>query len=235
MQQTRWICRIVLAMVLLGGWTACRRHAAVAAEPSGGDAVQSDSNNAGEASTYPPGFIPEAPLPEGFPPPSEVGRVVEKSYPLCRTYSAPGNNAFMRCFAYLSKQRHEMTIPVILDYRPKPDAREAQPANMDFMDVARMHFILEEPSLDEPKEDGPVTVADMPRMRVLSIAIQGAMSAEKLGEAERKLEAEMARRKNITAAGPKRVLGYNSPMVPRDKAFWEIQVPIRERSSDPAK
>jgi hypothetical protein len=40
------------------------------------------------------------------------------------------------------------------------------------------------------------------------------------------LNAEIARRGDIVAAGSKRVLGYNSPTVARGKAFWEIQLPI---------
>ena len=65
-------------------------------------------------------------------------------------------------------------------------------------------------------------------MRVLSIAFQGAMSEEMLAEgANDKLDAEIAKRKDLVAAGPKRVFGYNSPMVPKDKTFWEVQIPIK--------
>jgi hypothetical protein len=183
------------------------------------------------SSKYPPGYVEEGPLPQGFPPPSEVGQVVEKSYPLCRTYSAEGNNAFMRCFTYLVQEKHEMTAPVIMSYqKPANNAAAPRGSDFDFMDVRRMHFILEEPSLDEPKEKGQILVADMPKMRVLSIAFQGKMTADALEDAERKLDAELARREGIVAAGPKRVLGYNSPMVPKGKAYWEIQVPIEDRA-----
>jgi hypothetical protein len=71
-----------------------------------------------------------------------------------------------------------------------------------------------------------VIVADMPRARVFSIAFQGEMTAARLDDAQRKLEAEIARRKDVVAAGPNRVLGYNSPRVPKGKAYWEIQIPI---------
>ncbi len=30
-----------------------------------------------------------------------------------------------------------------------------------------------------------------------------------------------------TAAGPLRVTGYNSPFVPRDKNFFEVQIPLK--------
>ena len=98
-----------------------RLDQAAGVEPDAQDSAveqspQDDATPAGKPN-YPAGYINEGPLPEGFPPPSEVGQVVEKSYPLCRTYSAEGNNAFMRCFAYLVKQKHEMTAPVIMDYK----------------------------------------------------------------------------------------------------------------------
>lgn len=198
-----------------------------AAESQDGDS-KADSRAVDKAE-YPPRYISEAPLPAGFPPPGELGQVVEKTYPACRTYSAQGNQAFMHCFAYLAKNKHEMTAPVIVDYKSKSNAPEEPAADIGFVDVARMHFILDDASLDQPKQDGPVTVADMARMRVLSIACQGEMSAAKLDEAERKLEAEIARRQATVAAGPKRVLGYNSPMVPKGKTYWEVQVPIKEQ------
>jgi hypothetical protein len=216
---------------LVAAWSLTGRSFASAAEPVERDPAQ-ESRSGVDKVEYPPGYIEEAPLPEGFPLPSEVGQIVEKSYPACRTYSAQGNNPFMRCFAYLSKKQHEMTAPVILDYKRKAYAPEPQPAEVDSMEVERMHLILKNPSLDETGNDGSVNVADMPRMRVLSIAFRGGMSTVALDNAERKLEAEIARRKTIVAAGPKRVLGYNSPMVSRGKAYWEVQVPIQERTGN---
>ena len=185
---------------------------------------------------YPQGFINEGPLSEGFPPPSEVGQIVEKSYPLCRTYSAEGSNAFMRCFTYLTKYKHEMTAPVIMDYKRRQRSDEPQPiANLDAMEISRMHFVLKQQLLDEPKNEGAVMVADIPAMRVLSIAFQGQLSADAREQAEKLLAAEIAARTNLTVAGPYRALGYNSPFVPKDKAFWEIQIPITDVKHDQAK
>jgi SOUL heme-binding protein len=227
--------RIVVATTMIGSlWAMSGRTSAASGEGDDQEKAVPQSQ-VSEGKGYPEGFINEGPLPKGFPPPSAVGQVVEKTYPLCRTYSAEGNNAFMRCFAYLSKQKHEMTAPVIMEYERPADNANAKPgADVNFADVARMHFILAEPSLDKPRQEGPVLVADMPQMRVLSIAIQGEMSARQREDAERQLDAEIAKRKDVAAAGPKRVLGYNSPMVPRDKRFWEIQVPIKGQDVEAA-
>jgi hypothetical protein len=220
--------------VVVTVWTMSGRLSAVAVEcDAPASAVVQSPNDPAEPKDkpkYPQGFIKEGPLPEGFPPPSEVGQVVEKSYPLCRTYSATGNNAFMRCFRYLSKEKHEMTAPVIMDYKDRAEPAASRPiGDFDAGEVDRMHFILGNPSIDEPKREGVIVVADMPKMRVLSIAVQGPRSAQVLAEAERKLDAEITKRKELVAAGPRRVLGYNSPMVPREKAFWEVQIPINKR------
>jgi hypothetical protein len=240
MMMQRKSCLSVLVAVAFLGAVGAENGRLYAVEPDAKEnALQQSPNEEAkpvEKPEYPQGFIKEGPLPEGFPPPSEVGQVVEKSYPLCRTYSAEGGNAFMRCFTYLTKHKHEMTAPVIMDYkRREPSDKPQAIANFDALDINRMHFVLERPLLDEPKSEGAVAVADMPTMRVLSIAFQGQLSADTREQAEKKLAAEIESRKDLTVVGPYRVLGYNSPFVPKDKAFWEIQVPITDVKLDAAK
>lgn len=176
---------------------------------------------------YPAGYVREAALPEGFPPPSEPGTVVEKEYPLSRSFSATGDGQFMKCFSYLSLKGHEMTAPVVMEYqaskeRPKRERDKMEPP----VDVQRMHFMLERAALDEPKQGLLVRVADMPKMRVLSYAHQGRMDAAKVAEIERTLKQELQRRTDLKAAGEPRLLGYNGPGVSKDKAFWEVQIPV---------
>jgi len=233
-------CLSVLVAVAFVGAGGAENGRAYAVEPDAKENALQQSPNEGarpvEKPKYPQGYIEEGPLPEGFPPPNEVGQVVEKSYPLCRTYSAEGDNAFMRCFGYLTKHKHEMTAPVIMDFkRREPTDKPKAIANFDAMEINRMHFVLERPLLDEPKSEGAVVVADIPTMRVLSIAFQGQLSADTREHAEKKLAAEIEKRKNLKVNGPYRVLGYNSPFVPKDKAFWEIQVPITDVKLDAAK
>lgn len=173
----------------------------------------------------PAGYIDEAPLPEGYPPPGEIGQVIEKEYPVTRSYSASGRGAFMTCFAYLVKQKHEMTAPVVMEFTGDKSDAEADP-NEAPVPIKRMHFLLEKISQDEPKELGPVTVADIPKLRVLSIAYQGRMNPEAVAKATAMLQAALAAKPELKAAGETRILGYNGPMVPRDKVYWEIQIPI---------
>jgi hypothetical protein len=173
----------------------------------------------------PPGYVAEAPLPEGFPLPGEPGKVIEKSYPRARSYSASGRGAFMKCFAYLSKNKHEMTAPVVMEYDNEAGV-EAKGDDMP-VPVTRMHFLLEKISQDEPRTEGDVTVADMAELHVLSIASQGRMTAERIKELEEKLRGHLAARADLRKAGALRILGYNGPAVPRDKVYWEVQLPVK--------
>lgn len=172
----------------------------------------------------PAGYVAEAPLPEGFPLPGEPGKVIEKRYPRARSYSASGRGAFMKCFAYLAKNKHEMTAPVVMEYDNDPGVE----VNGDDMPVPvkRMHFLLEKIAQDEPGTDGEVTVADMAELHVLSIASQGRMTAGRIQELEKKLRDHLAGRADLHAAGSVRILGYNGPAVPREKVYWEVQLPI---------
>ena len=204
-------------------------------------ATAGEEDQAPVRNDLPMGYVNEAPLPEGFPAPSEPGKVVEKEYPDARSYSATGDAAFGKLFGYLVLRQHKMTAPVIMTYRPKKEveraatepAREPQEgAEKDMelpVDIERMHFVLEKPALDSPKNLGFVKVADLPALRVLSIASLGDMQPAALVEAEKKLQAALESRSDLEAAGPRRLLGYNGPDVPAKKRYWELQIPVRAK------
>ena len=98
MQKTS--CLSVLVAVAFVGAGRANNGRLYAVEPDAKEHALKHSPNEDaktvEKPKYPQGFINEGPLPEGFPPLNEVGQIVEKSYPLCLTYSAEGSNAFMR-------------------------------------------------------------------------------------------------------------------------------------------
>ena len=208
-------------------------------------ATAGEEDQAPARDDLPMGYVNEAPLPEGFPAPSEPGKVVEKEYPDARSYSATGDAAFGKLFGYLVLRQHKMTAPVIMTYRPKKEQEKpvtepaAEPAgellekkDMELpVDIERMHFVLEKPALDSPKNLGLVKVADLPALRVLSIASQGDMQPAALQEAEKKLQAALESRADLESAGPPRLLGYNGPDVPAKKRYWELQIPVRAKES----
>jgi hypothetical protein len=58
--------------------------------------------------------------------------------------------------------------------------------------------------------------------------MRGNAAAADLARARAALEARLAK-DGLERAGPFRMMGYNSPMVPAAQRFWELQIPF-ERS-----
>jgi hypothetical protein len=185
-----------------------------------------------EKADLPAGYVEEAPLPEGFPPPSEPGKVVEKTYPVVRSYSATGADSFMKCFVYLTTNQHKMTAPVVMECSPELDTSQPAPGDGVPVPFERMHFLLEKNSLDKPHEAGPVEVADIPALRVLSIAYQGDSKPELVKKGQAAIEARLKELPDVERAGDYRILGYNSPMLERSKNFWELQLPIQAKNAE---
>ena len=76
----------------------------------------------------------------------------------------------------------------------------------------------------------------MPAMTVASIGYRGSQTAAAVDDARRKLLGYLAERRNeYSVAGPMRVMGYNSPFVPRYKNFFEVQVPVKAAKADQLK
>ena len=68
----------------------------------------------------------------------------------------------------------------------------------------------------------------------LSIGYRGWESREAFEEARERFAAWLqANADRYEAFGPLRMMGWNSPMVPASRRYYEIQQPVRERKSDP--
>lgn len=148
----------------------------------------------------------EAPLPAGFPPPGKVGCVTQKVYPAYRCATDPAGQ-FSALFRHISSRSIAMTAPVISS-----------------LSSSEMSFLYESASLGSQGSDGRVLVQDHPPSTVLSIGIRG--STDGLPLAMRVLEGALERG-NFVRAGSPRMLGYNSPMVPQERKYWELQIPIK--------
>jgi len=69
-------------------------------------------------------------------------------------------------------------------------------------------------------------------MQVVSIGIRGPRSEAALADAHERLRQWLAEHKEqYVENGSARVMGYNSPFVPRDRQFHELQIPVREVSN----
>lgn len=163
--------------------------------------------------------IKEAEMPRGFPAYTPVGRIELKKYPAYRKASASGAAEFWTLFRHIQKNSVKMTAPVEMDYGDPSDARPQERS---------MSFLYERPDQGAAGKQGSVEVIDVPEMTVLSIGCRGSRTRAAVAEAREKLVKYLADKKGeYTIAGPVRVMGYNSPFVPRDKNFFEVQIPVK--------
>ena len=157
-------------------------------------------------------------MPAGFPKYTPVGQIEVKHYPAYRKASTSGSAEFWTLFRHIKENKVEMTAPVEMDYGDPRTEKSKQRS---------MSFLYQSAELGSVGEHGAVKVTDVPAMQVVSIGCRGSQSAAAVAEARGKLLKYLAENKHRYAiAGPLRVMGYNSPFVPRDRNFFEVQIPV---------
>lgn len=167
----------------------------------------------------------EAPTPPGWPTLTTVGEVELKKYPQYRmAKTSMGENRsqsgpFWTLFNHIKSRDIPMTAPVQSDFDKN---------------VATMAFLYETSQTGETGSDGKVDVVDVAPILVASIGIRGDLDADKLAEAIRAVEAFVAAQPNLEIAGGYRTMGWNSPMIERARRFWEVQIPVVEKSKESA-
>jgi hypothetical protein len=167
--------------------------------------------------------IKEAEMPKGFPAYTPVGRIEIKQYPAYRKASASGPAEFWTLFRHIKQNNVTMTAPVEMDYGD-PRAAENKERSMS--------FLYERPDQGSRGKQGSVEVIDVPAMTVVSIGCRGARSTSAIAAARDKLLTWLDQKKaDYVSAGPMRIMGYNSPFVPQDRNFFEVQIPVREAKS----
>ena len=185
--------------------------------------VGSRAINRASAEPFQP--IKEAEMPRGFPGYTPVGQIELKKYPSYRKASASGAAEFLTLFLHIKQNNIRMTAPVEMDYG-NPSAVQPRERSMS--------FLYENSDQGTVGKQGPVEVSDVPEMTVLSIGCRGSRTAKAILEAREKMLKYLAEKKGeYTIAGPMRVMGYNSPFVPRDKNFFEIQIPVKSAKAKP--
>ncbi len=90
-----------------------------------------------------------------------------------------------------------------------------------------MAFLYANQNIGSTGEKGNgVEVVDLPAQAYLSIGIRGSESKQKIADAIEKIEAYLIEKKRWRVTGKARLLGYNSPMVPTENRYWEVQIPV---------
>lgn len=163
--------------------------------------------------------IKEAEMPKGFPGYTPVGKIEIKHYPAYRKASTSGMGEFWTLFQHIKQNNVTMTAPVEMDYGDPRAAKNKERS---------MAFLYERPDQGSAGKQGNVEVIDVPAMTVISIGCRGSRTTAAIAEAREKLVKWLDERKgDYVSAGSMRLWGYNSPFVPRDKNFFEVQIPVK--------
>jgi hypothetical protein len=172
-----------------------------------------------------PMMIAEAKLPQGFPAPGPVGRVIAKEYPahrLARTAADDqgSDSMFMRLFRHIKRHDIAMTAPVEMA-AAESGGGDASPASMAFL------YATPETGRAGPDPgDAGVVVEDVPATAFVSIGVRGSYTERTFGRGRDQLQKWLADHPEWTAAGPPRTLAYNSPFVPGMLKYAEVQIPV---------
>ena len=169
--------------------------------------------------------IVEASLPDGFPGYTPVGEIEVKHYPAHRKAETSGRVAFWTLFGHIKSEGIPMTAPVEMTFQ-----KDGPPVGRE----QSMGFLYGNKNTGNAGRKGNVDVIDVPATAAVSLGLRGGRSDEVLIQAEQRLRKWLEENKNrYEQVGAARVMGYNSPFVPRDRQFFEVQIPVRELSNSP--
>jgi hypothetical protein len=129
------------------------------------------------------------------------------------------SGAFWALFTHIKKQDIAMTAPVEMTYGE---------AGKNKLQAEKMAFLYRSPKQGKAGTDEKVDVNDVPATMALSLGMRGDVTEARLAEAKAHLDIWLKEHaKEYEANGQLRVMGYNSPFVPANKRFSEVEVPIR--------
>lgn len=177
------------------------------------------------------GFEPiiESELPAGFPGPGPVGQVVLKDYPAYRGAYTDNGRGFWSLFNHIQRNDIAMTAPVAMGM----DVETIDAGEPTDVAMTSMAFLYRDPDMGElgaDPDDPGVEVIDWPAQTVLSIGVRGSRSAVKIRDTLARLDEALAQRADTVklpeSGKTYRLLGYNSPMVPENRRFFEVQLVV---------
>ena len=159
----------------------------------------------------------ESDIPEHFATPTPVGEIEIKKYKSYRMAKTPssGRTAFFRLFNHIKKNDIEMTSPVQMTYD----------GDGDELAETEMAFLYPDSATEGSTEENEVEVIDTEPTTVISMGMRGRPSADEVEKSATILRNASDRfpiRNKLK--DEVRLLGYNSPSVPAEDQFYEVQV-----------
>ena len=168
----------------------------------------------------------EADLPVGWPAPTALEEIEVKRYPVTRLARASMDSGstygpFWSLFRHIEERDIPMTAPVEM-------ALEGDTAR----EIA-MGFLYQGPDVGRLEDDGTVEVLDAPPAVYVSLGLRGRTTPERVESALAELHAYVAEHEHLSLATSAvepltRTLGYNSPMVPTSRRYFEVQLMVED-------
>jgi hypothetical protein len=195
--------------------------------------LQNDLGRVIESLTFRPWM--EAQVPEGFPEFTPVHHIEVKTLPEYRlarasmpaTVRRGENGAFWKLFGHIKRNDIAMTAPVQMDYTSS-DGNAA---------VASMAFLYGSRTIGKAGRDSTdsgIETVDIPEQDVVSIGVRGRMTPQSIERGHRELLKWLDNRKaEYRPSGPLRRMGYNSPFIPDERAYFEVQIPVEKVEQTP--
>ena len=177
-----------------------------------------------------------APLPKGFPPPTEEGKIEVKRYPAYRaaTVRYTGDlsqatfGAFSPLFRHISDNEISMTSPVETRY----PLSTLDPDNSDTNGEALVSFLYRDTDTYPEEIAENIEVEDIPPMTVVSLGLRGSYDYRSYQENVQKLYNWLKDNPEYAVVGQPRRFFYDSPFVPEALKRSEIQIPIAETAEN---
>jgi hypothetical protein len=166
-----------------------------------------------------PAYVSEAPLPKGWSTPGPYDEVTRKTLPAYRaafTKTGGRGGSFWTLFMHIKKNDIPMTAPVEMSMTEKDASLE----------MASMAFLYQNDKVGTAGQAGEVEVKDVSAADVLSYTWQGTDSKANVSKAKEAIDAALAEKK--LTLDRYRLLGYNGPSTPKNKATWELQALLKK-------
>lgn len=196
----------------------------------------------------------DTPLPVGYPAPTPPGTIELKTYPTLRRAEVGGERdgvrsngraGFWPLFRHIQRRDIEMTSPVEMDFKgiaasaglsadapvsgaqvktedvPSVDINDAQ-WTMSFL-----YRYTDQADAGVDPEDKRVLVVDTTPVTVIAAGVAGSPNNRTVNKGVAALREFFASNPQYVPAGDIRGLFYNDPMVPENRKWAEIQIPVK--------
>lgn len=173
-----------------------------------------------------------APLPAGFPAPTEDGAIEIKQYPAYRaaTVRVAGDlneapsRGFSPLYDHISSNDISMTAPVETRY-PTSTLQSGSPREGE----AAVSFLYRSVDIVPSEIQNQIQVEEIASMTVVSLGLRGSYGYETYVDGVQRLQTWLATHPEYEVAGPPRRFFYDGPFIPDPFKRSEIQIPVQPR------